>query len=123
MHHPHRQEIFEGGQVIWLAWNTCAWGAVNWYLTTHASRNTLALNAVAIPGPRSQMRYMRKNPKKIPRTPMNRFDPRHHTHLYEFNGKKFKAKSKDQILRKAGLNVYDSINRAKVKILKNIVDI
>ena len=49
---------------------------------------------------------------------MNKYDPRHYTHLYEFNGKKFKAKSKDQILRKAGLNVYDTTERAKVKILK-----
>jgi hypothetical protein len=49
---------------------------------------------------------------------MNKYDPRHYTHLYEFNGKKFKAKSKDQILRKLGLNVYAAENRSRVKILK-----
>lgn len=48
---------------------------------------------------------------------MTHFDPRHHTHLYEYKGKKFRAKSKDQIMRRMGLNVYCAAERAKVRVI------
>ena len=50
-----------------------------------------------------------------------RYHKNHYTHLYEFEGRKYKAKSKDQVLRSAGLGVYKPANRLKVKILRRFI--